>query len=538
MLGQMMQRPLRIADILDYAADIHPAEGIVSATVEGGLHRQDYAGTAVRARKLAQALRRQGVVPGDRIATLAWNGYRHMELYYGVPGLGAICHTINPRLSAEQMTYIVGHAEDRLLFLDLTFVPLVENLAKAFPADLRYVILTDRAHMPETTLPGALCYEDLLAAEDGLFDWPEFDENTAAGLCYTSGTTGHPKGSLYSQRSMVLHAFMVSVAMQEALRTGRRLMPVVPLFHANAWGMAHSAPLVGATLVMPGPRLDGASVFDLLEGEDVFSAWGVPTVWLGLLAEIDARGRTPGGLGELVIGGSAAAPSLIRAFEEKGIDVVHAWGMTEMSPIGTHSRLEPDMAARPFEDRLKLKSCQGRRAFGVDLKVVGEDGSVQPHDGEALGELFVRGATVVSGYFRNAEASAAAFDDDGWFGTGDVATITPDGFLKITDRTKDLIKSGGEWISSIDVENLALAHPQVANCAVIAVPDDTWGERPLLIAVAADGVTPDSDDILRHLADGLAKWQVPDRVIFVDDLPLTATGKVSKLALRRMQSDG
>ncbi len=538
MLGQMMQRPLRIAEILEYAGDFHRAEGIVSVPVEGGaIHRQSYAQTAGRARRLARALLRLGIAPGDRIATLAWNGYRHMELYYGVPGIGAVCHTINPRLSVAQMTYIIGHAEDRLLFLDLTFVPMVQRLVPQLPADLRYVILTDRAHMPDTSLPGALCYEDLLAAEDDGFDWPVFDENTAAGLCYTSGTTGHPKGSLYSHRSMVLHALMACVAMQDAMTTGRRLMPVVPLFHANAWGTAHAAPLAGATLVMPGPHLDGASVFDLMQAERVYSAWGVPTVWLGLMTEIGARGRIPEGLAEVVIGGSAAAPSLIRAFEEKGVEVVHAWGMTEMSPIGTHSRLEPDMAARPFDERLALKARQGRRVFGVDLKILGEDGTALPQDGVALGELYVRGNAVISGYYKNEAATREAFDAEGWFATGDVASITPEGFLAITDRSKDLIKSGGEWISSIDVENLALAHDHVANCAVIAVPDDRWGERPVLIAVAAKGVTPDTDDILRHLGVHLAKWQVPDRVVFVADLPLTATGKVSKLTLRQTYAE-
>ncbi|MDF0601741.1 long-chain-fatty-acid--CoA ligase [Psychromarinibacter sp. C21-152] len=537
MLGQMMHRPLRIADILTFAEELHGDAGIVSSTVEGGRHWQSYRETGARARRLAKALARLGIGAGDRVATLAWNGYRHMELYYGVPGIGAVCHTLNPRLSAEQAVYIVGHAEDRALFLDLTFVPLVEKLAAHFPAEMTYVIMTDRAHMPETSLPGALCYEELLAAEDDGFDWPDLAEETAAGLCYTSGTTGNPKGSLFTHRSMVLHAFTVCIVMQDAMRAGRRLLPVVPLFHANAWGMAHAGPLAGATLVMPGPHLDGASVFELMQAERVFSAWGVPTVWLGLMDEIARRDRLPEGFGEVVIGGSAAAPSLIRAFEERGVDVVHAWGMTEMSPIGTTTKLGPAAAEVPLEERLRLKSFQGRRAFGVDLKIVGEDGTRQPHDGQAVGELFVRGNTVVSGYFRNEDASAAAIDAEGWFGTGDVAAITPEGFLNITDRTKDLIKSGGEWISSIDVENMAIAHPDIANAAVIAVPHPRWGERPVLIAVPAEGRVPDTADLLRHLGEHLAKWQLPDDVIYVDDLPLTATGKVSKLTLRQMYGD-
>ncbi|MEM6325046.1 MAG: long-chain fatty acid--CoA ligase [Pseudomonadota bacterium] len=532
MLGQMMQRPLLTTELLRYGAELHGDDLVISAAVEGGVHQQTYRDHAHRAAQLGQALRRLGIGIGDRVATLAWNGYRHLELYYGVPGIGAICHTLNPRLSAEQMIYITNHAEDRLMFLDLTFVPIIEKLAPQFPADMRYVLMTDAANMPESSID-FLCYEDLLAAEDGALDWPEFDENTAAGLCYTSGTTGNPKGSLYSHRSQVLHAFSACVNLQNALRKGRRLMPVVPLFHANAWGTAHAPLLTGTSLVMPGPRLDGASVFDLLESAEVFSAFGVPTVWLGLLAEVEKRGRAPKGFGEIVVGGSAAAASLIRSFEEWGVNVVHAWGMTEMSPLGTVGALTPAEQERSFDERIALKVYQGRRAFGVDLKIVDEQGAAQPHDGKALGELFVRGNTVVSGYYNNAEASAAAMDEEGWFGTGDVAAITPEGHLVISDRTKDLIKSGGEWISSIDVENMAIGLDEIANCAVIAVPDEKWGERPILIAVPSCDPAPDPQSILDHLATRLAKWQVPDRVVFVEDLPLTATGKVSKLTLRQ-----
>ncbi len=534
--GMMMHRPLRIADILTFAEEIHADAEVVSAAVEGGIHRESYAEMGRRARQLARAMLALGLGEGDRVATLAWNGYRHMELYYAVPGIGAVCHTINPRLSAEQMTYITNHAEDRAMFLDLTFVPLVEKLAPEFPKGMIYVIMTDAAHMPETTLPNVQCYEDLLAAEDTEFDWVELDENAACGLCYTSGTTGNPKGALFSHRSMVLHALMVGVLMPLCMQPGKRIMPVVPLFHANAWGLAHAAPLAGATLVMPGPGLDGASVFDLMEREKVFSAWGVPTVWLGLMAEIRARGRLPGGFGELIVGGSAAATSLIRFYEDRGVSVCHAWGMTEMSPVGTLGILSPAMQDKPPEERLRLKSCQGRRTFGVDLKIVGEDGARLPHDGRATGELFVRGSTVVSGYYNNPEASAGALDAEGWFGTGDVASISPEGFLTITDRAKDLIKSGGEWISSIDVENLAMAHGDVANCAVIAVPHERWGERPVLIAVPAVEA-PDREGIMAHLAGHLAKWQLPDDIVFVDDLPLTATGKVSKLTLRQRYAD-
>lgn len=533
MRGLMMDRPLRIADILTYAEDMHGGAEIVSSTVEGGIHRETYRDMAARSRKLARALLALGLTKGDRVATLAWNGYRHMELYYGIPGIGAVCHTINPRLSAEQMTYIVNHAEDRVLFVDLTFVPLVEKLAAQFPPDMAYVILTDAAHMPETTLPNVHCYEDLLAAQPDDFSWHDFEETTAAGLCYTSGTTGNPKGALYSHRAMVLHALIVGISMQQSMRVGKRILPVVPLFHANAWGAAHAAPLTGTSLVMPGPHLDGASIFDLMEAEAVDAAMGVPTVWLGLLAEIEKRGRKPNGLAEMVVGGSAAPTSLIKGFEDMGVTVCHAWGMTEMSPIGTLGYLPPEMAGLPAKEKLRLQSTQGRRAFTVELKITDDNGVPQPHDGKATGELFVRGPTIVSGYYNNPEASAAAFDAEGWFGTGDVASISPEGFLNITDRAKDLIKSGGEWISSLDVENMAMSHAHIASCAVIAVPHPKWDERPVLIAVPAPGCTPDSAAIMAHLGAHLAKWQLPDDIVYVDDLPLTATGKVSKLTLRQ-----
>jgi len=489
-----------------------------------------------RSAKLAQAVKRMGSAVGDGVATLAWNGYRHMGLYYAIPGIGAICHTLNPRLSAEQMVYIVNHAADKALFVDLTFVPLVEALAGAFPRDMAVVIMTDAAHMPETKLTNVHCYEDLVAAETGDLDWPDLDETTAAGLCYTSGTTGNPKGALYSQRSQVLHAHSAGLSSLSSLRVGKRILPVVPLFHANSWGLAHAAPLTGASLVMPGPKLDGASLWDLMVEEDVFSAWGVPTVWLGLMAEIKARGAKPAPLEEMVVGGSAAASALIADYESYGIDVCHAWGMTEMSPIGTLGLLGPQHAAAGASEKLAMKSTQGRRGYLIDLKIVDAAGQRLPHDGTATGELYVRGPCIVSGYYNNEAASAECIDGDGWFGTGDVASIDPDGFLSITDRAKDLIKSGGEWISSIDVENMALAHPDIANCAVIAVAHPKWDERPLLIAVAATEA-PDKASINAHLAAHLAKWQLPDDIVFVDELPLTATGKVSKLTLRERFKD-
>ncbi|MEO1066725.1 MAG: long-chain-fatty-acid--CoA ligase [Pseudomonadota bacterium] len=537
MRGLMMHRPLRIADILTFAAEVHGSGEIVSATVEGGIHRTTYAAIEKRARQVARALLDLGIEEGDRVATLAWNGYRHLELYYGIAGIGAVCHTINPRLPADQMAYIVKHARDRLLFLDLTFVPLVEKMAATFPDDLTYIIMTDRAHMPETTLSNVLCYEDLVDAQDAVFDWPEFSEDTACGLCYTSGTTGDPKGALYTHRSTVLHALMAGVSFQDALRAGKRILPVVPLFHVNAWGLPYCAPLTGASIVFPGAKLDGESVFDLMDAEGVYSSWGVPTVWLGLLSEIKKRGRVPNGLGGVVIGGSAAPRAMIEAFEDLGVNVCHAWGMTEMSPIGTQGLLTPPFDTLPKAEQIDFKCKQGRRTFGVELKIVDEDGTRLPHDGEANGELFVRGNTIISDYFENPDATAAAMDVDGWFSTGDVASIDKDGFLMITDRAKDLIKSGGEWISSIDLENRVMSHPDVANCAVIAVPHEKWDERPLLVVVPEEGASQDKAALIDHLAGHFAKWQLPDDVVFAEALPLTATGKVSKRTLRKSYAD-
>ena len=531
MHGLMMHRPLNIADILTYGAQSHPQGEVVSARVEGDLHRTTYAETARRVARLAHALRALGVEPGDRVATLAWNGHRHLELYYAVSGIGAVCHTINPRLSAEQMVYILRHADDRVLFLDATFAPLVAKLREHLPERLRLVVMTDRAHMPEGL--DAECYEDLLEGQPEEIEWPELDEDTAAGLCYTSGTTGRPKGALYSHRSTVFHAMLIAITLSDSLRPGRKILPVVPLFHVNAWGIPYAAPLAGCSLVMPGPKLDGASLYELMDAEGVFSAWGVPTVWLGLLGEIRKRGGPPRGLGDVVIGGTAAPRSMIQAFEDAGVNVCHAWGMTEMSPIGTQGNLPGYLSQLPKEERLKLKGKQGRRVFGVELKIVDEEGRRLPHDGQATGELHVRGNAVISGYYEDEEASREAFDAEGWFRTGDIASIDPDGFLQITDRAKDLIKSGGEWISSIDLENVVMSHPGVANCAVIAVPHPRWDERPLLIVVPQEGQPrPEPAELMELLGQHFAKWQLPDDVVYADALPLTATGKVSKLTLR------
>ncbi|MBR9763273.1 MAG: long-chain-fatty-acid--CoA ligase [Rhodobacteraceae bacterium] len=536
MEGMMMHRPLLVSTILDYAMKAHRKAGITSARTEGDVHSYSYPEAGARIAQLAHALQGMGITLGDRVATLAWNGYRHFELYYGISGIGAVCHTINPRLSAEQLIYIVNHAEDRVLFLDTTFVPIIAAVKEHLPEDMTYVIMTDRAHMPDTPFP-ALCYEELLDGQPTEITWPEFDENTACGLCYTSGTTGNPKGALYSHRSTVLHAFTIAISLRHSFGEGRAILPVVPLFHVNAWGLPYAAPLVGASLVMPGQALDGPSLFRLMDQEEVYSAWGVPTVWMGLLAEIKAQGRKPANFEDVVIGGSAAPRSMIETFETMGVSVGHAWGMTEMSPVGTHGCLPQWMNDLPFDEQITAKSKQGRRVYGVDLKIVDEDGTVLPNDGEAIGELYVRGNAVVSGYFRNEEASAKALDAEGWFGTGDVASIDPDGFLVIQDRAKDLIKSGGEWISSIDLENAAMSLPGIATCAAIGVPHPRWDERPVLVAVAAGDDRPTLDEVREHIAPHFAKWQLPDDVIWVESLPMTATGKVSKLNLRKQLAD-
>jgi fatty-acyl-CoA synthase len=533
--GQMMQRPLLIASALEHGAEVHREAEVVSVTTEGGVHRYGYPDAARRAAQLAHALYDLGIKPGDRVATLAWNGYRHFELYYAISGMGAVCHTINPRLFADQLIYIVNHAADRVLFYDTTFAPLVAKLRPHWPKDLLLVAMTDAAHLPGGPgLEGQHAYESLLAGRPTTYLWPDLDENAAASLCYTSGTTGEPKGALYSHRSSILHSLFVAAAGPQGLKPGERVLPVVPLFHVNAWGLPYVAPIAGCSLIFPGSALTGDALFDLMQAERVTSAWGVTTVWMGLLAEMAKRGAKPAALKEVIIGGSAATPSMIEAFEVRyDVRVVHGWGMTEMSPVGTLGKLSPTDEARPLPERLALKARQGRRLFGVDFKILDDAGKRLPHDGVAAGELYVRGSTIISGYYNNPEATAKAFDRDGWFGTGDIARITPDGYLIVVDRVKDLVKSGGEWISSLDVENIALQLPGLLSAALIGVPHPKWSERPLLVAVRQPNSDVTRDAVLAQLAGRLARWQVPDDVIFVEQLPLTATGKVSKLALRK-----
>ncbi len=533
MHGMMMNRPLRIAEIIGFAEKMHPNEQIISKTLQGEIHTSNYAETAKRSRRMSKALLSLGIKMGDRVATLAWNSFRHFELYFAISGIGAICHTINPRLSSEQLTYVVNHAEDSIIFLDLTFIPIIEAHITKFPKTTKYVLMADREHMPQCNIPGVICYEDLINKEDEDYIWPEFDENTASGLCYTSGTTGNPKGVLYSHRSTVLHSLLSCIYNSGSFAPSRKILPIVPLFHANAWGLPYAAPISGTSLVFPGANLDGKSVYDLLNQYEVHAAWGVPTVWMGLLDEIKKRGSKPKGLSEMLVGGSAAAKSLIEEFEDMGVSVIHAWGMTETSPLGTSGRLVEPFSSLSENEQRHLQTSQGRKIFMVDLKIVDDDGKRLPEDGNSVGNLYIRGNTIAAGYYNNEEASKAAIDKEGFFGTGDVASIDDQGFLRLTDRAKDLIKSGGEWISSIDLENRALAHPDIENCAVIAIPHEKWDERPLLVIVPATGKKPTKDDIIKYLEGHFAKWQMPDDVVYEKELPLTATGKVSKLTLRK-----
>jgi len=534
MLGQMMNVPLTIPALLDFAARYHGSGEIVSKTVEGHIHRYNYAELSRRAKRLANALRALGLGEGDIVGTLAWNGYRHLELYYGVCGIGAICHTINPRLFVEQITYIINHAEDRYVFTDLTFIKLLEGLADKLKKVRGFVVMTDRSNMPATTLPNVICYEELLAGQPDTFDWHVTDENTAAGLCYTSGTTGNPRGVLYSHRSTVLHSMAVLFADAFALTACDAILPVVPMFHVNAWGIPHAAPIAGCKLVMPGPHLDGPSLTALMESEGVTTSAGVPTVWLGLLAHIKETGKSPSRLNRVVIGGSACPPAMMEAFEKLGVRVVHAWGMTEMSPLGViNSPTRNSQALAPAE-RVAVGLKQGRPLFGVDIKIADAAGKELPFDGTSFGSLKVRGYWVCGSYFR--QDPVAAHDEPGWFDTGDVATIDADGFVKIVDRTKDVIKSGGEWISSIDLENIAVAHPAVREAAAIARPDEKWGERPVIVAVLKPGATATAEEIRAFFRGKVGKWCEPDEVIIVENLPHTATGKLLKTELRRLYS--
>lgn len=533
MLGLMQQQPLMISSIIKHAARHHSDAEIVSKTVEGAIHRYTYADAERAARRLARAMQGLGVRPGDRVATLAWNGYRHFEIYYATSGSQAICHTVNPRLHQDDIIYILNHAGSCLLFSDTSFAPLIATIAPRVSEHVRAIVMmTDEAHMPAIGTPmPLLCYDTFTSAADDDYEWPSFDENTAASLCYTSGTTGRPKGVLYSHRSTILHAYAVASADAMGLRATDRLMPVVPMFHVNAWGTPYTAPLIGSALVMPGRHLDGESVATLMNDERVTLSAGVPTVWMGLLQYLRASGKRLDTVKRIITGGSACPPLLLEAFgSEYGITVEHAWGMTELSPVGSYNKPKARQEGLTGEAWLRHNLKQGRTLFGIDMKIVDDDDQELPWDGVRFGELKVRGPWVASAYYGDPPDSAC--DENGWFKTGDVCTIDADGFMEITDRSKDVIKSGGEWISSITLENIAVSHPDIAEAAVIAARHEKWDERPLLIVVPREGANVTPDSVLATYENKVPKWWLPDAVILVDALPHTATGKLQKSALR------
>jgi fatty-acyl-CoA synthase len=530
MLGLMQNQPLLISSLLTHAERHHGDQQVVSRRVEGDIHRYTYRELAARSRRMARALAALGVKAGDRVGTIAWNGYRHLELYYAVSGSGAVLHTLNPRLHPDQVVWIAEHAQDQVLCFDQTFLPLVQAVAARLTSVRHFILMADKSHMPEgSQIPGLLCYEDLVSAQDDRYDWPALDECSASSLCYTSGTTGHPKGVLYSHRSTVLHTF--ASALPDALDLSARdaILPVVPMFHVNAWGLPYSACMVGAKLVFPGPALDGKSLHALFESEGVTVSAGVPTVWQGLLAHVQSQGLKFSTMRRTVIGGSACPPAMINTFEDSyGVQVIHAWGMTELSPIGTVGILKGHQTSLEPAQQRAIKAKQGRSVFGIDMKIVGEDGQALPWDGQTSGELMVRGHWVLQQYLND---DASPLRDD-WFPTGDVATIDADGFMNITDRSKDVIKSGGEWSGSIDLENIAMAHPAVAMAACIAARHPKWDERPLLVVVKKPGQEVTREALLAFYEGKIAKWWTPDDVLFVSEIPLGATGKVQTNRLR------
>ena len=536
MLGLMQDWSLLLHRIIDHAANFHGERKVISRSIEGPIHTTDYRQVRARALKVSQRLSKDGIKLGDRVATLAWNTWRHLEAWYGIVGIGAIYHTVNPRLFPDQVIWIINHAEDRVMMTDLTFVPFLEKIADKLPTIERYILLTDAAHMPKTTLKNAVAYEDWIAEADGDFKWASFDENTAAGMCYTSGTTGHPKGVLYSHRSNVLHAYIAALPDSKGICSRDVVMPVVPMFHANCWSLAFSTPMVGATMVMPGAKMDGASIYELLDTFKVSFTAAVPTVWLMLLQDLAKTGRRLPHLKRVVIGGSACPRAMTKAFQEKyGVEVVHAWGMTEMSPLGSLCTMKPEYASLEGDAKLNVQMKQGHPPFGVEMKITDDTGRDVPWDGKTFGRLKVRGPAVAKAYYKG--EGGEAFDKDGWFDTGDVATMDQYGYMQITDRAKDVIKSGGEWISSIDVENLAVGHPKVAEAAVIGVSHPKWDERPLLVIVLKKGETVTKEELLEFMHGKIAKWWMPDDVVFVEDIPHTATGKIQKITLRQRFKD-
>ncbi len=535
MLGQMMTQPLLISSLIDHAERYHGQTEIHSVETDGTITQTNWSEISRNARRLASALTQLGLQPQDRIGTLAWNNRRHLEIYYATSGAGYVCHTVNPRLFPEQLTYIINHAKDRVLFFDATFIPLVAVLRDKLTEVQHYVLMGPRNQDALSQIPGLQFYDELLETGKADFDWPSFDENTAAGLCYTSGTTGNPKGVLYSHRSTVLHSFASNATDVIGFSAVDVVLPVVPMFHVNAWGSPYACAMSGSRMVLPGPDLHGEALVKLIDKYGVTLAMGVPTIWQGLLAYAEQSGSKLASLNRTVIGGAACPPSMIETFRESyGVDTVHAWGMSEMSPLGTANVALAKHRDLPVEEQHRLRENQGRPPFGVELKIVDDAGNDLPHDGQTQGDLLVRGHWVLDSYFRMQDEDLL---QDGWFVTGDVATLDADGYMTIRDRSKDIIKSGGEWISSVELENIAVAHPQLATAAVVGVPHAKWGERPLLVAVRAAGQDPAPDEILSFFDGKIASWQIPDRVVFVDTLPLSATGKVMKRILRSDHSN-
>ena len=536
MLGLMQNQPLMISSLIEHANRHHGEGEIVSRRVEGDLHRCTYKEIAARSRQVAHALDGLKLAFGDRVATLAWNGYRHLELYFGVSGTGRVLHTLNPRLHPDQIAWIANHAQDQVLCFDMTFLPIIKAIQGKATTIRHYIALCDADKLPaDTGIAGLTSYEAWIAPQPNTYTWPEFDENSASSMCYTSGTTGNPKAALYSHRSTILHAF--AGCLPDALNMSARdsILPVVPMFHVNAWGIPYAAAMTGAKLVFPGPAMDGKSIFELIEGEKVSFAAGVPTVWQMMLAHMQANALRFSTLKRTVIGGSACPPAMITAFnDDYGVEVLHAWGMTEMSPLGTVCTLKNKHLVMPSDEKMKVRLKQGRGLYGVDMKIVDPDGRELPWDGKAFGDLLVKGPWIIRDYFNSDAPSPLV---DGWFPTGDVATIDSDGYMQITDRSKDVIKSGGEWISSIDVENIAVAHPAVAMAACIGIKHPKWDERPIIAVVKKPGADVSREELLAFYEGKIAKWQVPDDVVFVDAIPLGGTGKMQKSRLRELLKD-
>ena len=541
MLGLMQSQPLLISGLIEHAERHHADTEIVSRRVEGDIHRYQWKDVARRSRQVANALDGMQLLFSDRVATLAWNGYRHLELYFGVSGSGRVLHTINPRLHPEQIAWIAGHAEDQVLCFDLTFLPLVQAVRAKCPSIRQYVALCDADKLPQDSgIPGLVSYEAWIGGQPTTYQWPSFDENSASSMCYTSGTTGNPKAALYSHRSTTLHAYAAALPDVMCLSARDAVLPVVPMFHVNAWGIPYSAALTGCKLVFPGPAMDGKSVYELIEAEKVTYAAGVPTVWQMLLGHMKPAGLRFSTLKRTVIGGSACPPAMIDAFrEDYGVEVLHAWGMTEMSPLGTLCTLKNKHLSLPAQDQMKIRLKQGRAIYGVDMKIVGDAGEELPWDGKTFGDLYVKGPWVVREYFKGEGGDPLVKDAHGvgWFPTGDVATVDADGYMQITDRSKDVIKSGGEWISSIDIENIAMAHPAVQMAACVGMRHPKWDERPIVAVVKRPGMDVTREELLQFFEGKIAKWQVPDDVVFLDAIPLGATGKMLKTRLREQLKD-